>query len=148
MKCLPGNFKKSQHLIKKSDWSIYTDPCLVSSEFLGNSGAHGQFLNPKSAYWVQIIPLGCFPAVFWKAVTLVPWSQAQHPQTGNSEWIRSRLSANCLCQSIWIIFYVIQLERFWILKQDSSPWIWVGLSLLSPVECDKKCHHVTSKASS
>lgn len=32
----------------KSDWSLYTNSCLLSSELLGNGGAHGQFLSSTS----------------------------------------------------------------------------------------------------
>lgn len=38
---------KGQRHIKKGDQSIYINSCLVSSEFLDNSGIHGRFLNPK-----------------------------------------------------------------------------------------------------
>lgn len=32
---------KGQRHIKKGDWCIYTNSCLVSSELLDNSGVHG-----------------------------------------------------------------------------------------------------------
>lgn len=49
---------------EKSDWSSYTNLCLVRSGFLGNNRAHGQFLNLRSVYQVWIMLSGCFPAVF------------------------------------------------------------------------------------
>lgn len=128
---------KGQSCTKKSDRFRYTTLCLVSSEFLGNSRAHGQFL------------IGQFPCCFWPVfflklslcfffVRLSPW---------NEQFWMYMFKARCklpLLQSLWNICYTIWLGKFWIFKTSCASSNLGGFVTTWPGGYDKNCHRVTS----